>query len=469
MGVTLGVRGNRRRLERTSQGFTSGGRRANRCMAVLRLVAMAAVLAACARGDEIELSSGKRYQGRLIQKTPSQVTFKIVFPQGGSLEANFSASEVRSLKIDGKEPVFETPAPATRPRSQPATQPSAAPRPNEPPKPPDRAPGRSELQAVILKAGQTPPDWWDSVQLDYPTTLDLAGTNRAEGWAPQRNLGTYMWSVVNPNPSRWNAGVKLLHQVLTVRKDDPPRLREAVELLAKSYQVLLRDWARAAFWWEKALTIGERPALFTVVSLAECYFRLGSKPMAEELLRKYGLDRLGQRDVIKLWAEMGEERRALQLAEMLARDRPEDGYLAAGNVARLAGRYPDALTWYKKVLDVTSGKPNNRNAQRARAHIEAIELYEAMDLSSIPDGTHSGSSTGFRGPVQVAVEVKGGKIVSVKVVQHREDVFYTSLTEVPRRIVEAQGLKRVDAVTGATITSEAIMNATAKALSEARK
>jgi uncharacterized protein with FMN-binding domain len=60
--------------------------------------------------------------------------------------------------------------------------------------------------------------------------------------------------------------------------------------------------------------------------------------------------------------------------------------------------------------------------------------------------------------------VQKGKIESVQVTQCKDDWFYTSLTEIPRQIIEKQGVKGVDAVTGATISSEGIINATAKAL-----
>ena len=56
------------------------------------------------------------------------------------------------------------------------------------------------------------------------------------------------------------------------------------------------------------------------------------------------------------------------------------------------------------------------------------------------------------------------RIVSVRVTKHEEKQFYSALTDTPSQIVKKQGVKGVDAVTGATMTSEAIINATAKAL-----
>ena len=32
---------------------------------------------------------------------------------------------------------------------------------------------RADVATLIENQGKTPPDWWDSVQLNYPPTLDL--------------------------------------------------------------------------------------------------------------------------------------------------------------------------------------------------------------------------------------------------------------------------------------------------------
>jgi uncharacterized protein with FMN-binding domain len=71
--------------------------------------------------------------------------------------------------------------------------------------------------------------------------------------------------------------------------------------------------------------------------------------------------------------------------------------------------------------------------------------------------------------VHIEVAVRGGRIESVKVTQHQEKQFYSAIAEVPRKIIEKQGLKGIDATSSATITSEAIINATAKALSGGMK
>ena len=47
---------------------------------------------------------------------------------------------------------------------------------------------RGQVEALIKEAGKTPPEWWDSVQLDYPKTLLLAWPNprKGEKWQPRK-------------------------------------------------------------------------------------------------------------------------------------------------------------------------------------------------------------------------------------------------------------------------------------------
>ncbi len=154
-----------------------------------------------------------------------------------------------------------------------------------------------------------------------------------------------------------------------------------------------------------------------------------------------------------------------------ATDNPVMANLAAGNACRLVGRYDDAITLYEMALSVpATGRTKimiERQHDRARACIAAIKQFEALDLARVADGTHSGTATSYAGPLTVAVTVKGGKIVRVKVTRHKDKQYYGAITETPAEIVRKQSVNGVDAVTGATITSEAIVNATAKALAGA--
>lgn len=141
-------------------------------------------------------------------------------------------------------------------------------------------------------------------------------------------------------------------------------------------------------------------------------------------------------------------------------------YVADG--FRQAGQLPQALAYYQRVLAI---KPQGNQQQRvqktqarAQASIDAIKLFDLAVPARVRNGSYTAASLGYEGPVEVTVMVAGGRIEDVRVTQHREKQFYAALTDTPAKIIAKQGVKGVDATSAATITSEAIINATAKAL-----
>jgi len=336
--------------------------------------------------------------------------------------------------------------------------------------PPANAPvvrTRAEVEALIQRMGTTPPDWWDSVKLTYPPTLDLDWPIKAEGeWDARKNVGQYIWDVINPNPGRWREGIRLVHYLMIRHKDDRDKLGRSMETLGHMFHNLMEDWARAAFWWRKSM---QYDVYVDPISLAHCYWKLGSREMAEEVLSAIPDDYTRHGALIKLWADMGEIDKALKLAERKAAGgMPTIAYRTAGDTCRLVGRYKEALTYYEKALNAKedAGREGDvqKDRERAQASIEAIKVFDTLDVARVPDGTYRASSIAYAGPLHVEVIVKGGRIQVVRVTEHEEKQFYAALSETPKRIIEKQGVRGVDAVTGATMTSEAIINAAAKAL-----
>ena len=317
------------------------------------------------------------------------------------------------------------------------------------------------------RVGRTPPEWFEATPLEYPKSLDLAWPEPPPGpWNNQKNVGQYVWDVINPNPARWRQGVRLMHHLLVLHKDDVQARTRVMTTLGRLYFSLLQDHARAAFWWRKAGVHEGRSREGVVgVFLAECYWRLGNRAMAVELL-----GRLPPRfESIKLWADLGELEKALGIAESFAKGRsPETAYLYAGDACRVAGRFAEAVRYYRKALAVPATELTERSQKRARSNVEAIELFELSDVARVPDGTYRASSLGYEAPVAVEVVVRERRLASVRVTEHREKQFYSALTDTPARIIAKQGVKGVDATSGATITSDAIINATAKALAGPR-
>lgn len=84
-------------------------------------------------------------------------------------------------------------------------------------------------------------------------------------------------------------------------------------------------------------------------------------------------------------------------------------------------------------------------------------------------GTYEGSAEGRNGLVTVEVTVSESQIESVMIVQQEETVGIadTALEEIPQAIVTAQGTE-VETISGATITSNAIIKASEAALAKAK-
>ena len=89
-------------------------------------------------------------------------------------------------------------------------------------------------------------------------------------------------------------------------------------------------------------------------------------------------------------------------------------------------------------------------------------------FAAMTDGTYTGEGKGRNGTITVEVTVKAGKLDAVKVVKHTETVGISdaAVADFPKAIVAAQSTA-VDAVAGATMTSEGIRAAVAQSIQKA--
>lgn len=87
------------------------------------------------------------------------------------------------------------------------------------------------------------------------------------------------------------------------------------------------------------------------------------------------------------------------------------------------------------------------------------------DDAELNDGVFTGSAKGHNGELVVEVTIEDKKIVSVVVTQHVESdgISDPAIEQVPAEIV-ANNSTDVDTVSGATVSSRAIINATNAAL-----
>lgn len=90
--------------------------------------------------------------------------------------------------------------------------------------------------------------------------------------------------------------------------------------------------------------------------------------------------------------------------------------------------------------------------------------------TSYTAGTYTGTAQGLNGEVKVEVTVDEASITEVKVVEEQEtpEIAGPAIEQIPAAIVKDQKTE-VEVVSGATVTSQAIIDATNAALEEASK
>jgi len=93
--------------------------------------------------------------------------------------------------------------------------------------------------------------------------------------------------------------------------------------------------------------------------------------------------------------------------------------------------------------------------------------YETLviDLSALPDGIYQGSAPGMVGLITVEVEVAGGRITRIDVLDHSETptYFIESYPLIPELIIAGQSFD-IDTKTGATLSAKGIVDAVQAAL-----
>jgi len=405
--------------------------------------------------DTIEFLTGAKLEGRVvaIDKEQRVVEFEATIA-GTARRRKYAYDKIHRVVWGGKE--YEV---TKRPGNNAAT-PDAS-----------RGPGggveirrsADEVRGIIDSAGRSAPDWLASTTLAYPKTLDLDWpVPPPQPWNSQKNVGQYLWDRINPNARQWQSGVRFMYYLLSIHTNDPVLRKRIMGTIGGMYFRFFQDYPRAAFWWQEAGASGDEN---DGVSLAECYFRLGSREMASTLLRS----RPVSLQKIKLLGTMGDTDQALQMADSLASwsQQTHEAYLIAGDICRASSQFERAIEYYRKVLAAPAARNEDyskRYRGRAEDSIEFIKRFELLDIGKLADGVYRGTSLGYQAPVQIEATIKAGRIERVEVTQHGEKQYYSAIRDVPAQIIQKQSLKDVDATSRATITAVAIINATAKAL-----
>lgn len=122
----------------------------------------------------------------------------------------------------------------------------------------------------------------------------------------------------------------------------------------------------------------------------------------------------------------------------------------------------NALTGEKDSGETGQEQSGGTAAAGSSTSVAAVE-----EAAAYKDGTYYGSGTGFGGPLKVMVEISGGKIASIEIVENSDGSSYISKASALISSIISSQSTNVDTVSGATYSSVGIIQAVRDALSQA--
>jgi uncharacterized protein with FMN-binding domain len=143
-----------------------------------------------------------------------------------------------------------------------------------------------------------------------------------------------------------------------------------------------------------------------------------------------------------------------------------DMYAAIGQPDKARTHYAEAVRLYP-----TSDQPYGRHllkrhADKVQSKIDMLD-YRSLATATLRDGTYRTKALGYSGDkdVEVTLTIKSGKIADIQI-DHAEKIDQGATKIIPQRIIAAQSLE-VDAITGATVTCDAILDGVFRGLKQA--
>lgn len=282
-----------------------------------------------------------------------------------------------------------------------------------------------------LKNLKVPPDWLGPVQVSWDTGK------------PWKQTRLEIRRLLGGDAAQVRQGIKLTY--LYVLKKDIGNGHEY-----PLYLLLGGEYAWALQEYNRRLAPAPSGLTHDYLCLATCYKHFGEYAGALKVLN------------LALKKLPGPPWRIAREAEV--NDHIGDVYAEMGDLARAKQHYRKAIQLYPTSTQPWGRHLLKKEAARVQAKLNVL-AFESLKAGQLKDGTYTGSALGYKGDVRVTVTVAGGRIADVRVA-HKEDIEQNATKIVPKQIVAAQSL-RVDGVTGATRTTDAIVAGTYEALKQA--
>lgn len=146
---------------------------------------------------------------------------------------------------------------------------------------------------------------------------------------------------------------------------------------------------------------------------------------------------------------------------------------ALGDLYAAWGKSPLARTHYAEAIRLypTSNQPYGqpelkRKAAKVQTRLNLLDA-RALETAQLKDGRYQMKSLGYSGDIDVTLVIAQGRIADVRL-RHQEKIDQNACVIVPKQIVERQSLK-VDSISGATVTKDAIVDAVFQGMKQAAR
>jgi len=322
-----------------------------------------------------------------------------------------------------EEPVVEREPPATEavaavePTIEPAIEPTT------------ERPSLDELLADL----EIPPPWLEQVQTQYDTS---------QPWKEARLEIRRLLGFGKTETHR--EAVKLMW--IYLQKDDMGDGHEYPMYTLLGGEPL---WSVRAHQWYLTKPHENAP-LYGYVGLAALYARYGEFEKGKALLDE------------AMKGLPGPPWQIMRKADIM--DAYGDLYAAWGKPDEAKKYYAQAIELYPTAKPPYGGHLLPRRAAKVQSKLDLL-TFRSLETAELRDGQYQDRALGYVGDVHVTLVVENGKIADIKI-RHEEKIDQNACTLVPQQIIESQSLQ-VDAVSGATVTKDAIVNGAYRCLKKA--
>jgi uncharacterized protein with FMN-binding domain len=277
-----------------------------------------------------------------------------------------------------------------------------------------------------LAALRIPPAWLADVRLDYDTST------------PWKQARLHVRKLLDQGNNR--QAVAITYDYIVTRKAAPDDHEYAL------YLYLGGEWAWAVRVYRERLAVRPERETIAYLNLASLYRHYGRQEAQLALLRQ-GLEHLPKAP----W----DVPNAARLHERIGDSQADAGdtELALESYAKAMALYPTSRQpWGRETLP--------KHVSRLQAKCDLLKRGHGR-LEGLRNGTYEASSIGYAGDVGVTLEVQGGKVSGLRLT-HTEHIDQGATRRLPAQIQARQSLE-VDAITAATITTDALVEATYRA------